>query len=67
MEEISYSLDERVQIIGKIFQSVGISAVVWGADALLHHAISTIKTVFLDPFAVDNNREMISFFLMRIF
>jgi hypothetical protein len=38
-------LDERVQIVGRIFQSVGICAVIWGADALLHHGISTIKQV----------------------
>lgn len=39
-------LDERLQIIGRIFQSVGISAVIWGADALTHHAISSVKTVY---------------------
>jgi len=38
-------LDERLRVVGVIFQSVGISAVVWGSDALHHHAICTGKTV----------------------
>ena len=47
--ETTAKLDERVQIVGKIFHSVGICAVVWGADALLHHAISTVKQVIPPP------------------
>lgn len=47
MEDPSASFDERLQIAGRILQSVGISAVIWGADALIHHAISTTKSVHL--------------------
>ena len=39
------ALDERLQIVGRIFQSVGISAVIWGADALFDYGVPTIKTV----------------------
>jgi hypothetical protein len=53
------ALDERLQIIGRIFQSVGISAVIWGADALTHHAISSVKTVLLPLRFETNGREMI--------
>lgn len=45
IEDLAYSLDERLHVIGKIFQSVGISAIIWGVDALSHHAISTVKSV----------------------
>jgi len=44
MDSASTTLDERLQIVGGIFQSVGISAVTWGPDALAHHAIQTPKT-----------------------
>ena len=37
--------DERLQIVGRIFQSVGISAVIWGADALLEYGVPSPKTV----------------------
>ena len=37
--------DERLQIVGRIFQSVGISTVLWGADSLLQYGVSTSKTV----------------------
>lgn len=57
-KEVSFRLDERVEIIGRIFQSVGISSVVWGVDALAHHAIFTIKEV-IRTFVVGNRREMI--------
>ena len=50
MNTTKSELDERVQIVGRIFQSVGICAVVWGADALLHHGISTLKQVLKSPF-----------------
>ena len=52
-------LDERLQIVGRIFQSVGISAVIWGADALTHHAISSVKNVSLFPSVAADGREMI--------
>jgi len=41
----SSSFDERLRITGRIFQSVGISAVIWGSDALHHHGIFTVKNV----------------------
>ena len=45
MDKPSDSFDEHLQIAGNILKSVGISAVIWGADALIHHAICTVKTV----------------------
>jgi len=45
--------DERLQIVGRIFQSVGISTVVWGADALLEYGFPAAKTVDLLEYVID--------------
>ena len=45
MGDLGQSVDEHLQIVGNIFRSVGISAVIWGADALIHHGLITIKLV----------------------
>jgi hypothetical protein len=50
MSKPSDLFDERLRIAGNILKSVGISAVIWGADALIHHAISAVKTVNLINF-----------------
>jgi hypothetical protein len=53
MDKPSDSLDERLQIAGNILKSVGISAVIWGADALIHHAMSTVKMVNLTTLEIN--------------
>jgi hypothetical protein len=40
-----YSVDEHLQVIGDIFKSVGISAIIWGVDSLVYNSISLSKTV----------------------
>jgi hypothetical protein len=61
METPSSLFDERLQIVARILQSVGISAVIWGTDALAHHAISSAKTVYPHTFIFNIFRETISF------
>jgi hypothetical protein len=58
MDSLPQSLDEHLQIVGNIFQSVGISAVIWGADALIHHGLIAIKSVFLGVTSLMVSRGM---------
>jgi len=45
MERSSEEMDEHLQFIGEIFENVGISAVIWGADALIYHDLLTVRRV----------------------
>jgi hypothetical protein len=56
--ENSFNGDERLEVIGRIFQSVGISAVIWGVDALALHSISAVNQVIRFTLFIDN-RETI--------
>ena len=53
MDNSPQSLDEHIQIVGNIFQSVGISTVIWGADALIYHGLIAIKSVFLGALSLN--------------
>jgi hypothetical protein len=46
LETTNAALDERLKIVGGILQSVGISAVIWGSDALVYRGVTTLKIVF---------------------
>jgi hypothetical protein len=49
--------DERLQIVGRIFQSVGILVVSWGADALEQYGISASKKVRSSVYVTDSTEE----------